>query len=293
MEIVRVGLESLNKNKVIKEFLKGVLALLSVVVTHYAGFLYKIPSVMISVAAVEFFPTFSALFAFYLAFSYATARVFGFLLSQIAAISYISVGSIVFRYGKFLKIKRYLKLYKDRMKEENNLYWVFVVLLFCLFFSFAYVRAVTFEFSGFFIFCVVVIFVAAVLKTDILVISPMSIARRAVNKLRLKYRREMLASYMFVLVGIVLALSYYTGVLRFERLQGEKAVEFKSSGFNGSIKILISNADAVLAIEENDEVFSYVYASGKTVIRLPYSKKPATPADAESVNSGDQPAESD
>ena len=292
MEIVRVGIESLNKNRVLKEFLRGVLALLSIVVTHYAGFLYKVPSVMISIAAVEFFPTFSALFAFYLAFSYATARVFGFLLSQIAAISYISVGSIIFRYGKFLKIKRYLKLYKARLKEESDLYWMFVVLLFCFFFSFAYIRTVTFEFSGFFIFCVVVILVAAILKTDILVISPVAIARRMVNKLRLKYRREMLASYMFVFVGVVLALSYYTGVLRFERLQGEEAVEVASGGFTGSVKILISNADGILAIEENDEVFNYVYASGETVIRLPYNKKPSTSSDAEAGDSANQPAES-
>lgn len=287
MEVFKVGLERLNDNKVLKSAVKSGLALLSIMVTHYAGFLYKLPSAIVSVAAVEFFPTFSALFIFYLTFCYATARVFGFLFSQVGVVGYIFFSSAVYRYGRYVRVKKYLKTYKARSEEESNFYLISVGIVFSLLFLIAYVRPVSFEFSSFFIFCVAVIFISAVLKTDILVLRFRSVVRRLINERRLKYRREMIASYMFVVVGMFLALSYYAGVLRFERLERERAVEYASDYLVGDLKILMSNKDAVLAIEDSEEFFTYVYASGSAVIRLPYKKQNVLPADEEAESTPD------
>ncbi|MDR8016016.1 hypothetical protein [Ectopseudomonas guguanensis] len=288
MEVIKLGLERLNSNKVLKGAIKGGLALLSIVVTHYAGFLYKLPSAIVSVAAVEFFPAFSAIFIFYLTFCYATARVFGFLFSQLAVVGYIFVSGMIYRYGRYVRVKKYLKAYKARSEEENNFYLISVAAMFLGLFLIVYVRPVSFELSGFFIFCVVIIFISAILKTDVLVLRFGSVLRRLFNERRLKYRREMIASYMFVVVGIFLALSYYAGTLRFERLEREKVVEYTSDNLVGDLKILISSKDAVLAIEDNEEFFTYVYASGSAVIRLPYKKQKVEPVGEDGENTLDQ-----
>lgn len=271
IDVVRFCHAKINEYKLLWLCARVSLVFLAFIVTHYAGFITNFPIWVISAAAVDLFPTFSALFIFYVTFCYSVARVMSFLVSQFVVAVSITTDGVDRRGHKFLWLRKYIKRYKNRSDEESVYYWgltafSFVGLLFLM-----YVRPSDFTLGSISIGALVVLIIAAVLKMDVMVLSPKRVASKVMRKAR--YRNNLLSSMGFVFFGVILSLSYYAGDLRFARLINESPVEYVASGFKSNLVVLISNADAVLGLEESESSFSWVYFSKGVLMRRSYEKK--------------------
>lgn len=138
IEVVRFCHAKINEHKVLWLCVRASLIFLAFIVTHYAGFITNFPIWVISAAAVDLFPTFSALFVFYVTFCYSVARVMSFLISQFFMVISITTDGVDRRGHKFLWLRKYVKRYKNRSDEESAYYWamtafVFVGLLFLIY----------------------------------------------------------------------------------------------------------------------------------------------------------------
>ncbi|RIA36173.1 hypothetical protein DFO61_0635 [Ectopseudomonas oleovorans] len=271
IDVVRFCHAKINEYKLLWLCARVSLVFLAFIVTHYAGFITNFPIWVVSAAAVDLFPTFSALFIFYVTFCYSVARVMSFLVSQFVVAVSITTDSVDRRGHKFLWLRKYIKRYKNRSDEESVYYWglttfSFVGLLFLI-----YVRPSDFTLGSVSIGALVVLVVAAVLKMDVMVLSPKRVASKVMRKAR--YRNNLLSSMGFVFFGVILSISYYAGDLRFSRLINESPVEYVTSGFKSNLVVLISNADAVLGLEETENSVSWVYFSKGVVMRRSYEKK--------------------
>ena len=271
--VLKLILNRLRKNKTILAMLKGAIAIFSIVVTHYAGFLSGFPIVMISASAVDMFPTFSTLFLFYLTFCYSVSRVAGFVISQGMAGSSILSSVFYYRRPRIPRLRAYIKQYKSRVTEESFLYYGMTLSIFLLLFYITYVHPKELRLSPYFLIATVFILIAALLKSDILVLKPKAIIKRIKNKLRLKYRDNLFSAYVSLGFGIVLCAAFYAGDLRRDRLMQENATAYKSSMLEGNVKILMSNSRSVVGVEEGEEMVTWIYASKDAVQRFNYRKR--------------------
>lgn len=281
VEAFKLGYAKLNEYKLLWLCLRGVFIFLALVITHYAGFITGFPIWVISAAAVDLFPTFSALFLFYLTFCYSVARVMGFVLSQFIVSMSIFFTGADRRGHKFRWLRKYVVNYKGRSDEESAYYWGMTVFAGVGLLFLTYVTPSGFTLSIIPMSAVLVLIFAAVLKTDILVAKPSKLFRKL--KKRPRYRGNLISGMGFVFFGVVLSLSYYAGVLRFERLINEKPIDYASSSLKANLVVLISNRDSVLGIEETESAISWIYSSGEVVMKRTYEKKsePKPSGDAE------------
>ena len=271
IDVIRFCHAKINEYKVIWLCARVSLVFLAFIVTHYAGFLTSFPIWVISAAAVDLFPTFSALFIFYVTFCYSVARVMSFLVSQFVVAVSIIIDGVDRRGHKFLWLRKYIKRYKNRSDEESAYYWGLTVFSFVGLMFLVYVRPSDFTFGSVSVGGLVVLVVAAFLKMDVIVLSPKRVVRKIIRKSR--YRDNLLSSLGFVFFGIILSLSYYAGDLRFDRLTNESPVEYVADGFKSNLIVLISNSDSVLGVEESDSSVSWVYFSKGVMMRRSYEKK--------------------
>ncbi|SDI71003.1 hypothetical protein SAMN05216588_12284 [Pseudomonas flavescens] len=282
---MKVTYEKLKEQQFLMLCVKFALVFFALSITHYAGFIAGFPIWVISAAAVDMFPAFSKLSVFYIAFCYSISRVLGFVTSQfIISISTIASGTGK-KENKFSWLKKYVVDYKGRSEEESAYYWVLTIFSTVGMVFLTYVTPSDFAFSTVPVLAMVVLVVAALLKMDVMVVRvskiPIKILRRP------KYRANLVPRMGFVLLGFALCLSYYTGLLRFERLMKEPPIEYKSGDFTASLVVLISSGDSVLGIEETEDFVYWTYSSGDTVMKRSYRKKSSPkPSSDSSVEQG-------
>nr|WP_152665034.1 hypothetical protein [Pseudomonas toyotomiensis] len=275
MNDVSLGLilNKIKENKLLISLAKGMLVVLSILVTHYAGFLSHFPIALVSAAAVEMFPTFSALTLFYVTFCYSFARVAGFVVSQGGVAFSIFIGAAYHRKGWRQRLRQYVRLYKNRPAEESI--WnvgITIIFFFCLLFL-VYVTPESLNLGPVFYVCSVMILMAVLLKSDLMVLKPKSLVKRVKNKRRKKYRESLFASYLFLGFGVVLSGAFVSGFLRYDRLMGEQPIVYKSANLKAELKVFISSSDSVVGLQEDEDYITWIYASKDAVMRFPYRRK--------------------
>lgn len=282
IEVVRFCHAKIHEYKVLWLCVRVALVFLAFIVTHYAGFITSFPIWVISAAAVDLFPTFSALFIFYVTFCYSVARVMSFLVSQFVVVVSITVDGIDRRGHKIAWLRKYVRRYKNRADEESVYYWALTAFSFVGLLFLIYVSPNDFTFGSVSFAALFVLVVAAALKMDMIVLSPKRVVVKFVRKAR--YRNNLLSGLGFVFFGVILSVSYYAGDLRFERLINESPIEYVSDGFKSNLIVLISNSGSVLGIEESEDAVSWVYFSKGVVMRRSYEKKKDHEPEEENVS---------
>lgn len=268
-------LARIKEEKILVSLAKGLLVILSILVTHYAGFISHFPIALVSAAAVEMFPTFSALTLFYLTFCYSFARVAGFVFSQGGVAFSIFIGAACHRKGWRQRLRQYIRLYKNRPAEESI--WnigITTIFFICLLFL-VYVAPESLNLGPVFYICAVMILMAAILKSDLMVLKLKDLAKRLKNKRRKKYRDSLFSSYLFLVFGLMLSGAFLAGSLRYYRLMGEGSVVYESANLKAELRVFINSSDSVVGLLEDEEYMTWVYASKDAVMRFPYKKTKA------------------
>lgn len=151
---------------------------------------------------------------------------------------------------------------------EKLIYWTLFFIIFSFMFNFSYLQ---FDYStvgkmtwmwasG--------ITLAAILKSGIL-IRPTTQIQRILDKKRVALRRSLIRDYSYLLAGSAVALSFYTGTLRFDKIMTEDVIYFKNEQYHGQAHVLLSMDDAYLLIESSFKKQTFLYLTSSIVVRLP------------------------
>ena len=250
---------------------KAALAFLSLGTVHYVGFLMGVPLEILSIVSLKFMASFVATFTFYLTFCYLVAKVLSFAISQLYYSVLAPLAALTFAASRLLP--NWLKKPARRMHRETNaaeklIYWVSFAFIFFFTLNFSYLKfhyssvgKVTWVWAG-------GIFAAAFLKCGIL-IRPKTQIKRVLDKKRIALRKSLVRDYSYLIAGLALALSYYAGMLRFEKIATEKPVEFKGEKYQGQYHVLLSVEGAYLLVGSGSAKKDFIYIDNAVVIRLP------------------------
>lgn len=251
--------------------LKAVMAFLSLGTVHYIGFLIEVPFEIVSVASLRFVTSFVATFTFYVMFCYMVTKVFSFAISQfyysaLAPLAALTIAASK-RFPKWLA-KPAKKMHRETNIAEKLIYWVFFFLIFTVMFNFAYLD---FDFStvGQLTWMGVIgVVIASILKSGIL-IRPKTQIQRILDKKRIALRRSLMRDYSYLLAGSVVAISFYTGMLRFEKMMTEDLVNFESERFRGQVHVLLNVNDTYLLVETGFKKRIFIFLTESMMMRLP------------------------
>ncbi|MHB2050352.1 hypothetical protein [Pseudomonas sp. VEM90] len=250
---------------------KAALVFLSLGTVHYVGFLMEVPLEIVSIVSLKFVASFVGTFTFYLTFCYIVAKVLSFSISQFYYSALAPLAALTFAASKLLP--NWLKKPARRMHRETNtaeklIYWVSFVFIFIFAINFSYLK---FNYSSVGKITWVSasgMAVAAFLKCGIL-IRPRTQVRRILDKKRIALRKSLVRDYSYLIAGLALVLSYYTGMLRFEKIMTERLVDFKSENHQGQAHVLLSVDGAYLLAESNLNKQELLYINDGVTIRLP------------------------
>lgn len=262
--------ESLNNKKTRTTLAKLLLALLSLGSAHYIGFLIEIPFEMLSLISLEFAASFIALFAFYLTLSYTVSKVFSFALSQFyySISALVASGVLAFRNARPKKpSSKLVKLHKDTPLLEKVSYWLAISICFPFLFNFSYLRLNIEQTSQLIAVTFFSILVASILKTEIL-IRPKRQIRRILDKKRSALRRRLFRDYIYLAAGSAVALSFYTGYLRYEKIMHEERPYIEHKKYNGWAKILMKSGSSYLLVDDLKKPDTLIYIDNNTSIKV-------------------------
>jgi hypothetical protein len=108
---------------------------------------------------------------------------------------------------------------------------------------------------------------AAILKSGI-PIRPRTQIQRILDKKRVALRRAFLRDFGYLIAGSCVAISFYTGMLRFDKIMTEDMVNFKNEQYQGHAHVLLNVDGAYLLLERSFKKRTFLYLTEKTVIRL-------------------------
>ena len=261
-----------------ENYIKITLVVLSLASAHYSGFMSQVPFEMISITAVDFLPAFISVFVFYFVLSYSIARVFAFGLSQF----YMSVFYSMLVLPLWLRKKwpekfrkSGVKTYKEITKLDPFIYWLILGCILVYVFNFSYLKFDYFKIGGHVKFLAISVFVALIFKAGFTIRNPLVVFKRMVNKRRVAYRRSLLKAFIYFLTGFSLGLSFYAGVLRYDKVVAEDAVNLKIGEYSRFVNLLVSSGGAFLAVDKSQELEVYIYAKDNVLVTL--TEKPKEP----------------
>ena len=231
----------------------------------------KVPLEILSIISIKFMASFVATFTFYLTFCYLVAKVLSFAISQLYYSALAPLAALTFAASRVLP--NWLKKPARRMHRETNaaeklIYWVSFVFIFMFSLNFSYLKfhyssvgEMTWVWAG-------GIFLAAILKCGIL-IRPRTQIKRILDKRRIALRRSLARDYSYLIAGLALALSYYAGMLRFEKIITEEPVDYKSEKHQGQSHVLLSIEGAYFLVESSSNKKEFLYIDNNVTMRLP------------------------
>ncbi|WP_311971798.1 hypothetical protein [Pseudomonas baltica] len=249
---------------------KAAVTLLSLGTAHYVGFLIHIPFEILSIVSIKFLPQFVATCSFYLTLCYLTARIFSFGISQLYYSASAPLAGFSIAASKWLpkRLKNGARrIHRETRPTEKIIYWAAFLFILPFLLNFSYLKFENEEIGGLTKTLFFSILAAIIFKSGILIRGPKQI-RRIVDKQRIALRKLLFRDYTYLLAGIGLAVCFYTGMLRYDKILGEDKVFLRMGEYSGNAHMLLSTDDAHLVLEDDDTSRTYVYLADGLMVKL-------------------------
>lgn len=244
--------------------LGGILAVVSLSLAHYAGFLMKVPLQIVAVAGMPLAQGVTATFLFYVFFCAVVARVFTSIL-QLIGLPFLAISD---RLDPGLRRKmdwkhqrRFVRTHSQTIKWEGFAWIIFQAVMFLFMMLATYVKfAVTWA-SGIGLIISVLLIVLSGLVRAGFFLQPRP--RIFIRKMRMRPARSAraAAAAFVTITAALIVVAFFMGSMRASLLRDQAAHAVVTKEFSGDATVIASSEGALLLFQKKDDERRYIYSS--------------------------------
>lgn len=244
----------------------GLLAIISLSLAHYAGFLMKVPLQIVAVAGMPLVRGVTATFLFYVFFCAVFARVLASIL-QLAVLPFIAAADRLhpafYRKMDWSRQRRFVRSHSRTIQWEG-LIWIgiqslmFLLMMLSIYVEFAGTWA---SVAGLFASIILVVLTGLLRAGFFLQPKP----KIFVNKIRARpVRAGRAASAAFVTAtAALIIIAFFMGAMRASLLRDQQAHPIVTKEFEGKAAVIASADGALLLFQKQGTEMRYIYSTAE------------------------------
>lgn len=246
--------------------LGGIFAIISLSLSHYAGFLMKVPLQIVSVAGGPLAKGVTATFLFYVFFCAVSARVvssiFQIVLLPMFVLNDRMEGGIR-RKMTWRNQRRFVRFHTQTIKREGYYWLCFQAILFLLFMLAIYVKFSMTWVSGLSLLLALIMIVLSGLVRSGFFLQPSLLTFIRKNRTR-PVRLGRAASATFVTASSALVvIAFILGGMRASLLRDQNSNLILTKEFKGMATIIASSDNNLLLFQKQGKDFRYIYSAAE------------------------------
>lgn len=242
----------------------GVLAIVSLSLAHYAGFLIDLPLQIVAVAGMPLASGVTATFLFYLFFCAVFARVLASIM-QLITLPFLAVAD---RLGPGVRLRmewshqrRFVRTHSQTIKWEGFV-WILVQALMLLFMMLAIYLKAAFSWLtavGIAMFFIPIVLSGLIRSGYFLQPKPRAFIRK-IRTRRTRYGRAASAAFVTTTAALII-MAFVMGNMRASLLRDQTPHMVVTKEFTGIATVIASSEGALLLFQKQGKELRYIYSS--------------------------------
>lgn len=242
--------------------LGGVLAIISLSIAHYAGFLMKVPLQIVAVAGMPLAKGVTATFLFYMFICAVLARVLVSMLQLVVVPTFALTDRLETGFSWKMSLKKQRRFVRSHTQTINleGYIWIYIQSLFFILLMLAiYVKFKVTWISGVGLLVSILLILLSGLVRSGFFLQP--IPRVFARKIKERpIRSGRMASAVFVtIMAALIILAFFMGVMRASLLREQSPQLTMTKDFNGMAAVIASSGGELLLFQKNDIEIRYIY----------------------------------
>lgn len=252
-------------------FLAGSLAIVSLSLAHYAGFLMDVPLQIVAIAGALLAKDITATFLFYMFFSAVSARVLTSIL-QLVVLPFLAAADRLER-GMRRKMswaqqRRFVRSHTETIKWEGLAWVAFQILLFLFVMLGIYVKFTVTWISGVGLFVSMILATMAGLVRSGFFLQPkLKPFVRKIRTRRARLGKATSATFVTATSALIIG-AFFMGFMRASLLREQKPHMILTKEFTGMAAVIASSEDALLLFQRQGKEFRYIYSTREFAITI-------------------------
>ncbi|MYN09202.1 hypothetical protein [Pseudoduganella aquatica] len=244
----------------------GILAIISLSLAHYAGFLMKVPLQIVAVAGMPLVRGVTATFLFYVFFCAVFARVLASIL-QLAVLPFIAVTDRIdpafHRKMDWPHQRRFVRSHSRTIKWEG-LIWIgiqslmFLLMMLSIYVEFAGTWT---SVAGLFASIVLVILTGLLRAGFFLQPKPKTFINK-IKARRVRAGRASSAAFVTATAALII-IAFFMGVMRAHLLRDQQEHPIVTKEFSGKAAVIASADGALLLLQKQGAEMRYIYSTAE------------------------------
>lgn len=244
--------------------LGGVLAIFSLSLAHYAGFLMKVPLQIVAIAGLPLAKGVTATFLFYVFFCAVFARVLASIL-QLIILPFLALNDRLER-GFSRKMdwkrqRRFVRSHSQTIKWEGYVWIAIQAFLFFLLMLGIYVNfTVTWNSGIALVTSIVLVVLSGLVRSGFFLQPNPIIFSRKITTRPTCSGRAVSAAFVTITAALIV-MSFFMGGMRASLLRDQEQQRITTKTFNGMATVIASSEGALLLFQKQGAEFRYIYST--------------------------------
>lgn len=244
--------------------LGGVLAIISLSLAHYAGFLMNVPLQIVAVAGMPLAKGVTATFLFYVFFCAVFARVLISML-QLVVLPFLALTDRLER-GFSRKMnwehqRRFVRSHSLTIKWEGSIWIAIQAVLFLLLMLGIYAKFTINWISGVGLFAsIVFVLLSGLVRSGFFLQPSPSTFSRKIRQRPARSGRAASATFVTVTAALVV-VAFFMGSMRASLLRDQESQATKTNDFTGMATVIASSEGALLLFQKQGDERRYIYVT--------------------------------
>ena len=246
--------------------LAGMLAIVSLSLAHYAGFLMEVPLQIVAVAGLPLAKGVTATFLFYVFFCAVSARVLISIL-QLIMLPFLAVTDRIQR-GFPRRMtwphqRRFVRSHSDTIKWEGFVWFLMQLLLFVFLMLAIYVKFTMTWLSGIgVLISIMLVILSGLVRAGFFLQPRMRTFIHKIKKRRARFGRAASAAFVTLTAAFII-VAFFMGAMRASLLRDQNPHIVMTKDFTGAATVIASSEGSLLLFQKHGEEFRYIYSASE------------------------------
>lgn len=242
----------------------GTLAIVSLALAHYAGFLMNVPLQLVAVVGLPLAKGVTATFLFYLFFCAVSARV----IASIVQLAVLPIFALLDRFGRgfrrkmdFSQQRHFVRTHSHTIEWEGFAWILIQGLLFLLLIFGIYVKfSIDWVSASEVVVSVAFAVLSGLVRSGFFLQPKPATFKRKIKTRTARYGRAVSAAFVTTTAALII-VAYILGGLRASLLRDQEPQMIVTKEFTGKASIIASSEGALLLFQKQGTALRYIYSA--------------------------------